>query len=280
MKPSARAFDASGNEIPATITFTAVAADGGSSNPAITPAPRIGMGIIYSREDGWVHATKAGAFALMVSARAPAPASPAAPSNGFPNTTPGGRGRGAGGFTVRVPVIVRTPPITRVAIGGASKRLFISSATRLDVTANDAQGRTWSDAPIRWTTSNAAVATIDSAGEIDALKSGTVTITATSGSAKATNTYSVIQSPVRRIDVKASAIDGRTGDVIRFRPRRSIAAGTRVAMRRSRSVSSSASRTRSLRSSRRPKWISEGASWRRRAVAIPSSRPRLVPSGE
>ena len=217
---TARAVDATGKEVPATVSFSTTA-DGVAGSQLTTPFRGV-VGVVYSRESGWLRATRAGEFALVVTARVPAPP---APSSGFPNTTAPRRG----GVTTRVPVTVRTPPITNVAILGDRMRLFVGSVLTLDARATDARGAVWDDAPLTWQSSNPAVAAVDKSGEVTAVAPGSVTISVRSGEARGAVTYAIVPSPVRRIALKASAADARTGDVIRLTAEAYDGAGRRVA---------------------------------------------------
>src|SRR5262245_65864116 len=116
LQVTARAVDSAGKEVPATLTF-ATGADASGGGSQLTTAFRGVVGVVYSRESGWLRATRAGEFALTVTARVPAPP---VQSNGFPNTTPR-----RGGVTTRVSVVVRTPPIRTVTILGDRKRSFV-----------------------------------------------------------------------------------------------------------------------------------------------------------
>ncbi|MBO2578131.1 Ig-like domain-containing protein [Shewanella algae] len=77
------------------------------------------------------------------------------------------------------PVIIRTPAPTALAVSGGSA-VGAGATLQLSVAATPANGNT----SVTWTSSDEAVATVDSAGLVTGVSAGTATITATSSVTK------------------------------------------------------------------------------------------------
>lgn len=115
----------------------------------------------------------------------------------------------------RVTVSVEYPPLRDVAITGQVPRLFVGSVIRHSArvydTADDKR-----NIRIDWTTSDAAIATVDRFGVVTGLEPGEVTITASAEGVSSEMSYTVEADPIRTFSVTASADLGQTGDVIHF----------------------------------------------------------------
>ena len=120
---------------------------------------------------------------------------------------------GKPGFTT---FIVKPPSIKTIEIAPLNKPLVVGGSTQLNVVTRIFNGDPRTGVPIEWTSDNADVATVDSGGVVIGVGPGKATITATSGTAKATTTINVVKSSLRSLLVTASARTARTGDVIRF----------------------------------------------------------------
>src|SRR5687768_11627329 len=71
--------------------------------------------------------------------------------------------------------------VASVVVGTALDTLEAHDVVQLRATVRDAQGNALTDRAVRWTSSNPAVATVDSAtGALTGVDRGTVTVTATS----------------------------------------------------------------------------------------------------
>ena len=68
---------------------------------------------------------------------------------------------------------------------------LLGETSQLSATVKDQSGATMASATVTWATSDAAVATVSSAGLVTAVANGTATITATSGSASATASVTI-----------------------------------------------------------------------------------------
>jgi len=117
---------------------------------------------------------------------------------------------GIGTITVeKTPVasVVVTPPHVDAAPGGQAQL----SATAYDAGQNPLGGRA-----ITWSTSNAAVATVDVTGMMTAVSTGSATITATSEGKNGTATISVSQAAVATVTVTPSPITMSVGQTTQF----------------------------------------------------------------
>ena len=103
--------------------------------------------------------------------------------------------------------VVVTPPHVDAAPGGQAQL----SATAYDAAQNPLSGRA-----ITWSTSNAAVATVDANGMMTAVSTGSATITATSEGKNGTATISVSQAAVATVTVTPSPITMSVGQTTQF----------------------------------------------------------------
>jgi len=103
--------------------------------------------------------------------------------------------------------VVVTPPHVDAAPGGTAQL----SATAYDAGQNPLSGRA-----ITWSTSNAAVSTVDASGMMTAVSTGSATITATSEGKNGTATISVSQAAVATVTVTPSPITMTVGQTTQF----------------------------------------------------------------
>jgi uncharacterized protein YjdB len=102
---------------------------------------------------------------------------------------------GSASVTVRqVPVetVVVTPPTASVAVGGA---------VQLSASVRDASGAELPGRLVGWTSSDETIAVVSSSGRVSALKTGSVTITASSEGKSGTATVTVTAAPVATVTV-------------------------------------------------------------------------------
>jgi trimeric autotransporter adhesin len=103
--------------------------------------------------------------------------------------------------------VVVTPPHVDAAPGGQAQL----SATAYDAGQNPLSGRA-----ITWSTSNAAVATVDANGMMTAVSTGSATITATSEGKSGAATITVTQAAVATVTVTPSPITMSVGQTTQF----------------------------------------------------------------
>src|SRR5207342_2754888 len=136
--------------------------------------------------------------------------------------------QGAKPVITRVEVKVVPGPAATISVSPASVKLVprqtISAGAQVFSKAGDTRGDV-----VTWTTSSAAIATVDRAGTITAVAPGSATITAAAGAAKQTIAVNVIGTPVASVSLTPSTPHARTGDVIRFHASAKDAAGKEIA---------------------------------------------------
>ena len=113
-------------------------------------------------------------------------------------------------------VRVAYPAMRELTIAEPPARLYAGTNVRLHTTASYGDSIERADPPVRWSSSNRAVADVNPAGELVLGRSGTATITAHSGDVRATRSITVAANPARTLTLSASQDSGRTGDVITF----------------------------------------------------------------
>jgi hypothetical protein len=102
-------------------------------------------------------------------------------------------------------VTVTRTPVASVVVRPSSATAAIGSKTQLTATTYDAGLEVLTGRGITWTTSNAAIATVDANGLVTAKAGGTATITATSEGKSDVCQFSVSLLPVTTISIAAGA---------------------------------------------------------------------------
>ena len=101
---------------------------------------------------------------------------------------------GDGGTTPTTPPTTPTPVATSITLSAASLSFASLGETKqLSAAVKDQNGSAMTGASVSWSTSDASVATVSSAGLVTAAANGTATITGTSGSASSTASATVAQ---------------------------------------------------------------------------------------
>jgi hypothetical protein len=106
-------------------------------------------------------------------------------------------------------------PATSIEIEPGTARLVAGQRLRLTSRAFSAAGDKRADR-VSWTTSNAAVATVNSAGLVTAVSAGSANVVASVGSVSRQRAVQVVAGPVASLALTPSVVEGRTGEVIRF----------------------------------------------------------------
>ena len=112
--------------------------------------------------------------------------------------------------------IVKAPGIKTIELSTLKKPLAVGGSYQIDAVTRIANGNPRTGVPINWTSRNMQVATVDEGGVVTAVGPGTAVITATSGTANATTSISVVKNNVRSLTVNGGAKSARTGDVVQF----------------------------------------------------------------
>jgi len=118
------------------------------------------------------------------------------------------------GKTGYAKVNVGTSKITTLEIEPLARPIVAGSAERLNAIARTLNGQPRADADIKWTTDKPSVATVDAAGLVTGITPGSATISAASGEASSKISVQVVRDAVRKLTIKPSTADGRTGDVV------------------------------------------------------------------
>src|SRR5437879_6284477 len=110
-------------------------------------------------------------------------------------------------------ITVTNVPVASVAVSPAMASVAAGLTVQLTATPKDANGNPLSGRAVAWTSSNAAVATVDASGLVTAVAAGSATITATSEGQSGTAAISVTPAPVASVAVtppSASVNEGTT----------------------------------------------------------------------
>ncbi|MCC6317815.1 MAG: Ig-like domain-containing protein [Gemmatimonadaceae bacterium] len=107
----------------------------------------------------------------------------------------------AGGKSALALITVAVPPITIVRVAPASSGVTVGSSVTLRANALLSTGDTVKGRPVAWRTSASGVATVSTAGAVQAMAPGSATITATVDGVSGTATISVTPVPVAAVAV-------------------------------------------------------------------------------
>jgi uncharacterized protein YjdB len=102
-------------------------------------------------------------------------------------------------------VIVGPAPVARVDVAPASSSILVGEVVSLSATTRAADGGVLTGRAVAWRTSDAAVATVDAAGNVTGTGAGGATITATSEGVDGTAAVTVTVQPVARVTVSPAA---------------------------------------------------------------------------
>ncbi|MCX7228215.1 MAG: Ig-like domain-containing protein [Burkholderiales bacterium] len=110
---------------------------------------------------------------------------------------------GGGGSTDPAPVVPATNPVSSLTANSTSLFAFPGDTKQLSVVAKDAAGATVASPSVTWSSTNTAVATVDSAGKVTvvAAGAGVATIVAASGSVTTTVPLTVNATPASVADL-------------------------------------------------------------------------------
>ncbi len=123
---------------------------------------------------------------------------------------------GAPPVTLDIPVTIAWPALATIEIVPEPGRLYTGVTIAHRARGAHADGSERAGLVAAWRSSDPSVATVDRFGNVTALKTGTVTITASAEAAKSEKSYTVAANPVARLDLGITETTIRTGDVIRL----------------------------------------------------------------
>ncbi len=146
---------------------------------------------------GEVEALQSGTF--VITARVPAPTGGSGPV-----------------IEARVTVTVPYPPVTAVTFVDPPPRVYVGTTLRQQARLTDANGDTRSDITAQMSSDNSAAIRVTSLGQLRVVGPGRATVTATAEGVSAMLPLTVVANPTARVQLTASAMEARTGDVLHF----------------------------------------------------------------
>ncbi len=116
-------------------------------------------------------------------------------------------------------VQVPYPPLDRIVFNDPQAKVYVGTAVNFGTTVYDQANLVRDSAKVVLASSNPKVADFDSYGNLNAKKSGKVTITATADDITESFDVKVVKNPVREVTLSAETDQVRTGDVVTFEAR-------------------------------------------------------------
>ena len=111
---------------------------------------------------------------------------------------------------------VKAPSVKTIEISLLRHPLVVGGNARLEAVTRIYNGDPRTGVPVEWASDNPQVATVSPGGVVTSVGPGKATITATSGSATAKTTISVVKSDLHKLLIEGGPQTARTGDVIAF----------------------------------------------------------------
>ena len=113
-------------------------------------------------------------------------------------------------------VTVGKPHIASISVAAPAAPLAVGSSHRLTAIPRNPSGDPRTDIALTWSSQSPAIASVDSAGLVRALKPGKVVIRAAGDGVTGETTITVSKNPVAALTVSPSSSSAKTGDVIHF----------------------------------------------------------------
>ncbi len=113
-------------------------------------------------------------------------------------------------------ITITVVPVASVAVSPASASVSAGQAVQLAATPRDTNGITLSGRVVTWSTSNAAVATVNGSGLVTGVATGSATITATSEGKSGTATVTVNGVPVASVTVSPATASIMVGQTVQL----------------------------------------------------------------
>jgi hypothetical protein len=104
-------------------------------------------------------------------------------------------------------------PVT-ITIEGGARRMIVGATVPHSARLRDAAGAERRDLPVQWASSDPNIASVNQFGVMTAVRPGSVTVRATSGSLSAERRYVVEPNPVKSLTLSITADQVKTGDVV------------------------------------------------------------------
>lgn len=134
----------------------------------------------------------------------------------------------ARGVRAQMPVSVAFPPAAEVTVAPTGERFFVGASVKHQAIVIDAAGAVRRDIPVRWSTSNPEIATVNQVGLVTAHREGAVELRATAEQVTGAHHYRVVANPIRTLTIEVSRDAARTGDVLHVQATALDARGRRV----------------------------------------------------
>lgn len=113
-------------------------------------------------------------------------------------------------------VTVAQTPVYSVLVTPAVVSVLIGASAQLTATPQDVNGNPLSGRAVNWSTSNAAVATVNTSGLVSGVAAGSATITAVSEGQSGTSTVTVSTVPVASVSVSPASAALQTGQTFQL----------------------------------------------------------------
>ena len=117
-----------------------------------------------------------------------------------------------GSMVIQVPY----PPLDRIVFNEAKSKVYVGTATNYSTTVFDQAELVRNDAKVELTSSDSDIADFDLYGNLNAKRSGKITVTASVDDISESMNVRVLKNPVRRLTLTAEKDEIRTGDVLHF----------------------------------------------------------------
>lgn len=115
------------------------------------------------------------------------------------------------GLSASAGITVIRAPVATLTVAPTTLSLIVGEAGQLAASPRDAGGAIVPDVPITWTSSQPAVASVSSTGEVRALAAGSATITASGAGKSAEVAVTVSRAPVATVTVDPTTLALRVG---------------------------------------------------------------------
>ncbi|HEX9546507.1 MAG TPA: Ig-like domain-containing protein, partial [Acidimicrobiales bacterium] len=113
-------------------------------------------------------------------------------------------------------VTVAQLPVASVLVTPAVVSVLIGAGVQLTATPQDASGSPLSGRVVNWSTTNVAVATVNSSGVVTGVAAGAATVTATSEGQNGTSAVTVSTVPVASVSVSPASASLQTGQTVQL----------------------------------------------------------------
>jgi uncharacterized protein YjdB len=121
------------------------------------------------------------------------------------------------GQSASATITVNGPPVaTTITVSPSTNNVIINTTATLAATVRDQFGNVMPGAIVTWSSSDAAVASVSTAGVVTGVALGSATISASSGTLSGTASVTVVPVPVDRIVVTPADVTVNPGQVVQY----------------------------------------------------------------